>query len=134
MYPLSSVLNRNSRLGRRTAADIRLLRRASERIEELSAALDIRVGAETRSAQRLEHLRHTTGQITRIANDGVHAYRRVTTALREERARADVDLNEVSRTSAELTEARRAMLEALEALSHRYPWAEPFSAKEPSGR
>lgn len=126
------MLNRKSRLERRTATDIGLLRRAGDRIAELTAALDVRVANETRPAQRLEHLRHATGQITRIANDGVHAYRRVTVALRDERARPDADLPEVKRTTAELAAARRTMIEALEAISHRYPWAEPWSSEKPS--
>lgn len=93
--------------------------------------LDRLVADEQRPEQRLQHLRHTTGQITRVANDGIQAYRRVSSVLRDERERADADAVEIERTSAELAEVRGSMIAALEAVSHRYPWAQPWSAEAP---
>ena len=70
-----------------------------------------------------------TGQITRSANDGIQAYRRVSQALAAEASHVDSDPEEIERTTRDLAEARAGMLAALDVASKRYPWAEPW---EPS--
>jgi hypothetical protein len=79
-------------------------------------------------------LRQATGQITRAANDAVHAYRRVTAGLQAEIRRGDTDPAEAAAMERALSEARAEMLNALEVASQRYPWAKPWaaSAEEPS--
>src|SRR6187431_1894682 len=94
------------------------------RIEELSGILDRQLSSEERDEERLKHLRQATGQITRSANDGIQAYRRVSQALRAEAQHADAV--EVADATRALAEARARMLTALEAASRRYPWAEPW--------
>jgi hypothetical protein len=73
------------------------------------------------------HLRQATGQITRTANDGIQAYRRVSQALRAESEHRDGDAAELGRTTRHLSDARAAMLRALEEVSKRIPWAEPWA-------
>jgi hypothetical protein len=119
----------SSRLARRSASDLRAIDRATLRIEELSHILDRQLSAEDRDEERLKHLRQATGQITRSANDGIQAYRRVSRALRAETALADCDENEVAAATRALADARTRMLEALEAASRRYPWAEPWGVE-----
>ena len=70
----------------------------------------------------MQHLRQATGQITRAANDAIQAYRRVTQALSAEAGREDADPIEVAEATRELTEARTAMLRAIEMARQRYPW------------
>ena len=50
----------------------------------MSGILDRQLSSEERDEERLKHLRQATGQITRSANDGIQAYRRVSQALRAE--------------------------------------------------
>jgi hypothetical protein len=116
----------HSRLAKRSASDLRAIDRATLRIEELSLILDRQLDAEGRDEERLKHLRQATGQITRAANDGIQAYRRVSKALRAETELADADANEVADATRSLADARARMLAALEAASRRYPWAEPW--------
>lgn len=92
--------------------------------------LDRQVRDEARPDERLRHLRHATGQITRVANDAIQAHRRVAAALRDEADRPGADVEEIERTSARLSEARDAMLRALDAASRRYPWADPWRGGE----
>lgn len=125
MYP-ESLIRATSRLSRRSSGDLRVIRRATARIEELSAQLDDELLREARPDERLRLLRQTTGQITRTANDAIQAYRRVTEGLRVELARDDTDPSEAARLSEALSEARGAMLNALEIASQRYPWAKPW--------
>ena len=96
---------------------------AARRIEEQTAILDRQLATEGRSEEQLRHLRHATGQITRSANDGVHAYRRALLAIKQESERDDVDPDEVQRTSEHLRAARARMLAALDIAGRRYPWA-----------
>ena len=119
----------SSRLARRSASDLRAIGLATLRIEELSLILDRQLSGESRDEERLKHLRQATGQITRSANDGIQAYRRVSRALRAEAALADSDENEVADATRALADARTRMLEALEAASRRYPWAKPWSVE-----
>lgn len=74
----------------------------------------------------MRHLRQATGQITRSANDGIQAYRRVSQALAAEKSHVDADRAETERTRRELSRARARMLHALELASKRYPWAKPW--------
>ncbi len=119
-----------TRLARRSAADLRAIRRATRHIKELSATLDGQLGADTRPEVQLRHLRHATGQITRAANDAVQAYRRVAGALRAEAAHPDVDDVEIEQARRELADARAAMLDVLKSAGDRYPWAAPFAPSD----
>ncbi len=85
--------------------------------------LDRQLASEGRSEEQLRHLRHATGQITRSANDGIHAYRRALVAIKQETEREDADPAEVERTSELLRAARARMLAALDIAGRRYPWA-----------
>jgi hypothetical protein len=120
------VPSQRSRLARRSASDLKAIDRATRRIEELSVILDGQLGAEDRDEERLKHLRQATGQITRSANDGIQAYRRVSQALRAEAQHADADAAEVADATRALADARERMLAALEVASRRYPWAAPW--------
>lgn len=117
------LVRTQSRLSRRSAADIRAIRQATRHIQELSATLDRQLGADARPEEQMRHLRQATGQITRAANDAVQAYRRVSGALRAEASQPDVDPEEIERARRELASARAAMLEVLETANRRYPWA-----------
>jgi len=122
------LLRAHSRLARRSSSDLRAIQRATTRIEELSVILDRQLSTEEREEERLKHLRQATGQITRSANDGIQAYRRVSQALRAEAQHADADALEVADATRALADARARLLAALEAASRRYPWAEPWGA------
>jgi hypothetical protein len=122
------LLRAHSRLAKRSASDFRAIDRATKRIEELSVILDRQLSSEEREEERLKHLRQATGQITRSANDGIQAYRRITQALRAEAAHPDADPVEIADATRALAEARARMLEALEVASRRYPWAAPWKA------
>ena len=125
MYPCA-LIRANSRLARRSASDLRAIDRATRRIEELSVILDRQLSTEDRDEERLKHLRQATGQITRSANDGIQAYRRISQALRAEAAHADADPIEVADATRALADARARMLAALEVASTRYPWAKQW--------
>ena len=110
------MLRAHSRLARRSSSDLRAIDRATLRIEELSGILDRQLSSEERDEERLKHLRQATGQITRSANDGIQAYRRVSQALRAEAQHPDADALEVADAeSRALADARARMLTALEA-------------------
>lgn len=129
MYPCFLIRSR-SRLTRRSTADLRAIDRATKRIEELSTILDRQLRGDTRPEEQLKHLRQATGQITRSANDGIQAYRRVSSAIRAEAEQQDADETEVASATRALAEARGRMLEALEVASKRYPWAEPWGVPD----
>ena len=126
LYPYD-LLRANSRLARRSASDLRAIDRATLRIEELTVILDRQLSSEDRDEERLKHLRQATSQITRSANDGIQAYRRIASALRAEASHADADPVEVADATRALAEARTRMLAALQVASQRYPWAEPWN-------
>lgn len=126
MYPLGALIRQNTRLARRSAADLRLIGRATQRIRELSLTLDRQLLDDARPEEQLRHLRQATGQITRSANDGIQAYRRVAQALRAEAQHANADADEIERAGESLAAMRAEMLEALEVASRRYPWADPW--------
>ena len=119
-----------TRLNRRSAADMRVIRSATRHIEELTANLDRQLSADARPEEQMLHLRQATGQITRAANDAVHAYRRVSGALRAEAAHPEVDAEEIEQARRELAKVRQVMLDVLKSASHRYPWAAPFAAAD----
>ena len=129
MYP-EALIRSTTRLSRRSSGDLRAIRRATTRIEELSAALDGQLLRETRPEEQLRLLREATSQITRTANDAIQAYRRVTEGLRVESERSDTDLSEAARTAQALADARAEMLNALEVASRRYPWAKPWRPED----
>jgi hypothetical protein len=129
VYP-EPLIRSTTRLSRRSSGDLRAIRRATTRIEELSAALDRQLLREARPEEQLRLLRQTTSQITRTANDAIQAYRRVTEGLRVESERDDTDPSEVARLSEALSDARTEMLHALEVASQRYPWAKPWRPED----
>ena len=133
MVPLGTLIRANTRLTRRSSADLRAIARATKRIEELSVILDRQIKSDARPEEQLRHLRQATGQITRTANDAIQAYRRVAHALRTEADHADMDHDEVERATRNLSEARAKMLNALEVASQRYPWAEPWRPSPAEG-
>ena len=125
MYP-TYLTKIATRISRRSTAELRLIRRATTRIEELSAVLDRQMLAEERPAEQLTLLRLATSQITRSANDAIQAYRRVAEGLRVEAQRSDSDPDETARAASDLADAREGMLRALDVASRRYPWAKPW--------
>lgn len=129
MYP-EHLTRASTRLSRRSSGDLRLIRRATTRIEEVSAALDRQLLAELRPDEQVRLLRQATSQITRSANDAIQAYRRVSEGLEQERQRSETDPSEAARMAQSLSEARTEMLEALDVASRRYPWAKPWRSDE----
>ena len=129
MYP-EHLTRATTRLSRRSAGDLRVIRRATTRIEEVSAALDRQLQAEPRPDEQVRLLRQATSQITRAANDAIQAYRRVTDGLEQERQRKETDPSEAARMAQSLSQARSEMLEALDVASRRYPWAKPWRPAE----
>lgn len=125
VYP-EHLIRSTTRLSRRSSGDLRAIRHATTRIEELSATLDRELLREARPEEQLRLLRQTTSQITRTANDAIQAYRRLTEGLRVESERSDTDPSEAARTAQALADARAEMLKALEVASQRYPWAKPW--------
>jgi hypothetical protein len=125
VYP-ESLIRATTRLSRRSSGDLRIIRRATTRIEEVSASLDRQLLAELRPDEQVRLLRQATGQITRAANDAIQAYRRVTEGLNQESQRGDTDPSEAERMARTLAAARSEMLEALDVASRRYPWAKPW--------
>ena len=129
VYP-ESLIRSTTRLSRRSSGDLRVIRHATTRIEELSAQLDGELARELRPEEQLRLLRQTTSQITRTANDAIQAYRRLTEGLRAESERGDTDPAEAARTGQAIADARSEMLNALEVASRRYPWAKPWRPDE----
>ena len=127
VYP-ERLTRSSTRLSRRSANDLGIIRRATTRIEEQRHVLDRELLAEPRAAERMRILRQATGQITRAANDAIQAYRRVTAGLQAELDRADTDPSEAAAVERTLFDARQEMLDALEVASQRYPWAKPWRA------
>ncbi len=125
VYP-EALIRSTTRLSRRSSGDLRAIRHATTRIEELSAQLDGELARELRPEEQLRLLRQTTSQITRTANDAIQAYRRLTEGLRAESERGDTDPAEAVRTGQAIADARSEMLNALEVASRRYPWAKPW--------
>lgn len=116
---------------------MQIIRRATSRVQELGVLLEQLVRDDPRPDERLRHLRHVTGQITRTANDAIQAHRRVAAALRDEATRDGADGAAIEGATAALAEARDRMLEALEIASRQYPWADPWrpeaDATSPAG-
>ena len=129
VYP-ETLIRSTTRLSRRSSGDLRAIRHATTRIEELSAQLDQELERELRPDEQLRLLRQTTSQITRTANDAIQAYRRLTEGLRVESERGDTDQAEAARTAQAVSDARTEMLNALEIASRRYPWAKPWRPDE----
>jgi hypothetical protein len=100
--------------------------RATRRILELDGILERQLNGEPREEERLKHLRQATGQITRSANDGIQAYRRVARAIAAEAEHPDADAEDVRLATKALADARSHLLAALDAASKRYPWAPPW--------
>ena len=105
VYP-ETLIRSTTRLSRRSSGDLRAIRHATTRIEELSAQLDGELARELRPEEQLRLLRQTTSQITRTANDAIQAYRRVTEGLQAENQRSDTDPSEAERMTQTLATAR----------------------------
>ena len=105
-------------------ADVVLVQRASSEIESLGADLDRRLQSESRPSERLHMIREATNQITRLANDAIHAYGRASRAVRAEEQRPDSDKVAAREMRGRLDEARAAMLAVLEVAGRRYTSAE----------
>lgn len=129
VYP-EALIRSTTRLSRRSSGDLRAIRHATTRIEELSAQLDQELLRESRPDEQLRLLRQTTSQITRTANDAIQAYRRLTEGLRVESERGDTDPAEATRMGQAIADARSEMLTALEVASRRYPWAKPWRPED----
>ena len=71
-------------------------------------------------------LREATYQITRAANDGIQAYRRVAETVRRELEMERGDRSGAEGMNAILQEAKTDLLGALDESSRRYPWAPPW--------
>jgi hypothetical protein len=112
-----------SRLSMRRA-DVTLVQRAAETIATLGEDLDRRLQGESRPAERLRMIRETTNQITRLANDAIHAYGRASRAVRAEEQRPESDQMAAREMRARLDEARADMLAVLEVAGRRYKSAE----------
>lgn len=108
-----------SRLAMRRA-DVILVQRASAEIESLGVDLDRRLQTEARPSERLRMIRESTNQITRLANDAIHAYGRASRAVRAEEQRPDSDQLAAREMRTRLDEARAAMLAVLEVAGRRY--------------
>jgi hypothetical protein len=110
----------------RCELDLRLIQRASERIAEINASLDLAVAGARSDAERMRLLREATNQIVRLANDAVQAYGRATRGLRldDEAGRGSDAGRERMRELLQI--ARATVLAELEQASHRYPWAGPW--------
>lgn len=78
-------------------------------------------------------LREATYQITRTANDGIQAYRRVAETIRRELEMERGDRSGAEHMNAILQEARTDILTALDESSRRYPWAPPWRGGEEPG-
>lgn len=101
-------------------ADVLLVQRASQTIETLGDDLDRRLQRESRPAERLRMIRETTNQITRVANDAIHAYGRASRAVKTEEQRPDSDLVAAREMRTRLDEARASVLAVLDVASRRY--------------
>jgi hypothetical protein len=101
-------------------ADVVLVQRASGEIETLGADLDRRLQGESRPSERLRMIRETTNQITRVANDAIHAYGRASRAVRAEEQKPDSDQVAAREMRARLDEARASVLAVLDVASKRY--------------
>lgn len=92
----------------------------------LNTALDERLALSEREEERMRLLREATYQITRCANDGIQAYRRVAETVRRELEMERGDRTGAEHMNAVLQEAKADLLRALDESSRRYPWAPPW--------
>jgi hypothetical protein len=115
------VIPSYTRLGRRVV-DLRTVERATGVIEDLNASLERRLLDEARPGERLRMLRETTNQVTRTANDAIHAYRRATAAVQAELDTPRGDHEAAREMRLLLTGARADVLRALDVASRRYSW------------
>ena len=101
-------------------ADVLIVERAAVEIATLGNDLDRRLETEGRPPERLRMIRETTNQITRVANDAINAYGRVSRAIKAEEGRAQPDLVAAGAMRSRLDAARAAVLEVLERAKGRY--------------
>ena len=120
----------STRLERRRA-DLGIVQRAAAEVDAVNATLDRRLASCARAEDRLRLLRDATYQISRGANDAIHAYRRVAATVREELAIEHGDRPAAEQMSAELHLARADLLRVLAGTSRRYPWAPAWPYQEP---
>jgi hypothetical protein len=122
---------RLSSRNRAAADDLLIIQRATALILDLGNDLDRQLPLESRESERMRLLREATNRITRAANDAIHAYRkaiRSTEAQIERNAPGDELASEMR---ARLQAARDELRDALDAASHRYPWAGQVPASDP---
>jgi len=119
----------HTRLGRR-GADVRVVQHATTSIVDLNQSFDRAMRAEPRPDERLRLLRETTNQITRAANDAIHAYRRAQAAVHAELQMPGGDRKQAQRMQLLLDGGRADILRVLEVTSRRYWWADPWPSDE----
>jgi hypothetical protein len=113
---------------------VRVVQRASASIEDLGADLDRQLERERRPAERMRMLRETTNQITRVANDAAHAYRRASRAVSTELAKPNPNIAAARQTRAILDAGRSDLLRVLEVARRRYPWTDADDDAAPQRR
>ena len=101
-------------------ADVLSVERAAHEIATLGKDLDRRLEGESRPSERLRMIRETTNQITRVANDAINAYGRVSRAVRAEERRPEPDLAAARAMRSRLDAARAAVLAVLDEARGRY--------------
>ena len=119
----------HTRLGRR-GADVRVVQRATTSIVDLNQSLERAMRAEPRPDARLRMLRETTNQITRAANDAIHAYRRAQAAVHAELQMPGGDRKQAQCMQLLLDGGRADILRVLEVSSRRYWWADPWPSHD----
>jgi hypothetical protein len=100
--------------------DLAIVEAAATSISDLGAELDRRLTREKRDSEILRMTRETTNQITRIANDAIHAYVRASRAVRAEMDRPGADVDAAQAMREKLDAARAAILDVLRLAEARY--------------
>jgi hypothetical protein len=112
--------------------DLAIVEAAAASISDLGAELDRRLTREKRESETLRMTRETTNQITRIANDAIHAYVRASRAVRAEMERPGADVDAAQAMREKLDAARAAILDVLRLAETRYVVkADGLAADEP---
>jgi hypothetical protein len=96
--------------------------RAPSTTEAAGVACTVRIVAADRASR--------TNQITRAANDAIHAYRRAQAAVHAELQMPGGDRKQAQRIQLLLDGGRADILRVLEVTSRRYSWADPWPSDE----
>jgi hypothetical protein len=113
---------------RLAAYDLRVIQRATSLVRELDGELEAQLRHAAGAADRLRLLRETANQITRTANDAVHAYRRANRSVDTELGRDAANIQAATEVRGLLHAARRDLLAVLDSASRHYPSAEAITA------